>query len=182
MFCPLITYYNRVLGLSPVMDFQQQESKELHEELREKMKKRKFPLKDKRLSGFKPMDAHLMYSERLNVLGRPDLLLKSEGEVIPVDFKFMRSRRGKAWPDHRAQIGLYALLIEDVYDTVVRRGFIYYALEERAVEVKVTPPLRRWVLSILREIREMDESQEPPKTWRNPESCSGGCGYRHVCV
>ncbi len=182
VYCPLITYYHRVLGLEPILDYQQQESKELHEELRSKVPRRKYPLKDRKLKDYKPVKRGLLYSKRLNILGRPDLILESpDGELAPVDFKYMGSRKGKAWPDHRAQIGLYALLIEDNFRKTVYRGFVYYIPEELAVEVRITPQLRKWVISIVEKIREMDIEQKPPEAWRNPENCSGGCGYLHVC-
>ncbi|MDK2465052.1 MAG: CRISPR-associated protein Cas4 [Candidatus Korarchaeota archaeon] len=182
LFCPLISYYRRVLGLKPVMDSQQEASREEHEKMRKKEKRRLRPLKDERLRGFRPVDCPPLYSERLNAGGELDLLLESrDGELVPVDYKFGRSNGGRAWPDHRAQMVLYAILVEDVTGRVVRRGFVYYAPEERAVEVRVTGRARRWVEGIVRRIHEMDESQIPPETWRDPERCSGGCGYGWVC-
>ena len=182
LFCPLIPYYRRVLGLQPVVDSQQEESIEEHERLRAKDERRLRPLRDERLRGFKPVECPPLYSERLNAYGELDLLLESpDGELVPVDYKFGRSNRGRAWPDHRAQMVLYAILVEDATGRFVRRGFVYYALEERAVEVRVTGRARRWVEDIVSKIHEMDESQIPPRTWRNPERCSGGCGYLWVC-
>lgn len=183
LFCPLIPYHRRVLGLRPVMDSQQEASREEHEKLRRREGRRIRPLRDERLRGFRPVDCPPLYSERLNVYGELDLLLESpDGELVPVDYKFGRSMGGRAWPDHRAQMALYAMLVEDVLGGTVRRGFVHYVEEGLAVEVAVTGPLRRWVMSVLERIREMDESQEPPRTWRDPERCTGGCGYRWVCV
>ena len=183
IFCPLIPYYQRVLGLKPVLDFQQSESKEMHEELRRKVGRREYPIRDRRLVNAEVLDVGLLYSERLNALGRPDMVLKiGDGELTPVDFKLMKSNKGRAWDDHVAQLGLYALLVEESLDTTVYRGFIYYVPEERAVEVRITPQLRKWVEDIVRRIREIDETQNPPETWRDPEKCSGGCGYRYICI
>jgi hypothetical protein len=48
-------------------------------------------------------------SHRLGLTGRPDRLIGEGGMVIPEEWKSSRS----VWPNHRAQLGVYFLLIED---------------------------------------------------------------------
>jgi len=170
IFCPLVVYYSRALKLKPVMDSQQEESRERH----------------RRIRGPPPgvkgevLRCPPLYCERLNIYGELDLLLKSGDELIPIDYKFSKSMKGKAWPDHKYQLALYAILVEEAFSTVVRRGLIYY-VGETLVEVRITRSMKEYVKRIIKEIREIERSGSPPRVRKDPERCSGGCGYGWVC-
>jgi len=182
IFCPLITYYRRVLKLKPLVESQQEQSKEEHEKIRKLDERRLIPLKIKEFRGSKVVSDLFLHSKRRNACGNLDLLLITPwGELIPVDYKFSQSNSGRAWIDHKYQLCFYALLIEENFEKAVRRGVICYVPEERVVVINITLRLKRKVREIIDKILEMDEKQEPPATRKNPEKCSGGCGYKWVC-
>ncbi len=170
VYCPLVVYYSRVLKLKPVLDSQQEASREKHSRIR-----RPPPGIEGKVLSCPPL-----YSERLNAYGEPDLLLRQGNELIPVDYKFSRSMKGSAWPDHKYQLALYALLVEEAFSTVVKRGLIYY-VGDALVEVRITRRVKEYVKRIIKEIREMERTGIPPKVRRDPEKCSGGCGYSWAC-
>ena len=182
IFCPLIPYYRRVLKLKPLMNSQQEESIEEHERIRKVEERRLIPLKIKEFRGSKVVSNLFLKSKEMNACGKLDLLLITPwGEFIPIDYKFSRSNMGRAWIDHKFQICFYALLIEENFGKVVRRGILCYMPEEAVVVVNITLRLKRRVREIIEKIVEMDIKQEPPRTRRNPDKCSGGCGYGWVC-
>jgi CRISPR-associated exonuclease Cas4 len=55
------------------------------------------------------LDRVTLTSHRLGLTGRPDRLIREGGMVIPEEWKSSL----KVWPNHRAQMGVYFLLIED---------------------------------------------------------------------
>lgn len=182
VFCPLIPYYRRVLGLKPLLDSQQEESREEHEKVGKLDERRIIPLKIKEFKGSRVVRNLDLFSRKINAHGVLDLLLITPwGELIPVDYKFSKSDKGKAWIDHKYQLAFYAILVEEKFGKVVKRGIICYLPEQRAVEVRITSRMKTRVKQIIRKIIEMDEKQEPPHTRRNPDKCSGGCGYAWVC-
>jgi CRISPR-associated exonuclease Cas4 len=182
IFCPLITYYRRVLRLKPLMNSQQEQSKQEHERIRKLEERRLIPLKIKEFRGSKVVSNLFLQSKKVNARGKLDLLIITPwGEFIPVDYKFSRSEGGRAWIDHKYQICFYALLLEENFERVVRRGLVCYMPERRVVVINITSRLKRKVKEIIEKILEMDVEQEPPTVRRNSEKCSGGCGYKWVC-
>lgn len=55
------------------------------------------------------LDRVTLTSRRLGLTGRPDRLIKTDGTIIPEEWKSSRS----VWPNHKAQLGCYFLLIEE---------------------------------------------------------------------
>jgi CRISPR-associated exonuclease Cas4 len=104
-----------------------------------------------------------------------------KGEYIPVEYKNMESNKGKAWMDHKYQLTAYALLIEESYETVVKRGFINYMPEERVIGLEITPTMKRHVERILGHIRGMESGEELPPRRVSGRRCTGGCGYTWIC-
>jgi len=182
IFCPLIPYYRRVLKVKALMNSQQEHSREEHEKVRKLEERRIIPLRIKEFRGSKVVSNLFLQSKKINACGRLDLLIITPwGEFIPVDYKFSRSDRGRAWIDHKYQICFYALLVEENLERVVRRGLVCYVPEEKVVVVNITSRLKKRVKEIIEKILEMDMEQEPPAVRRNSDKCSGGCGYKWVC-
>lgn len=181
LYCPRIVYFDRVAKAEERVFSQQSKSLEEHERL-EKLEKR-------RVGGFfysgELVDAEKVFqlrlrSERLNLEGVLDCLLRLGKEAVPVDYKYMRSMRGRAWLDHRYQLTAYALLVEDKLDCVVRRGFIYYVPEDRVVEVSVDEGMKRYVKRLIKRVEYMMHGEELPPVRVPPSKCAG-CGFFWIC-
>jgi len=116
-------------------------------------------------------------SARLGLTGILDLLIVADGIHYPVEFK---DAAGGQALHHRYQLGAYCLLVEDVYRTTVRTGFLYVIPEKRVVPVPVTTNLRRRVVELMSRIRETVTAEKMPPATRRKAKCRV-CEFRNYC-
>ena len=115
--------------------------------------------------------------------GNVDRIIKTvSGEYAPVDYKNMASDRGRAWMDHKYQLVAYALLVEENFDTVVRRGFVNYVPETLILQLEITPTMKSYVKRVLGHIRRIIKEEELPPIRVAKQKCSGGCGHKQTCL
>ncbi len=181
LYCPRIVYFDRVMGVGEMKSSQQQSSLRNHENIEQLEKRRKGGLfySEELEKATKQFRVHLL-SDRLNLEGVLDCLLTVRDELIPVDYKQMRSFNGKPWLDHKVQLTAYALLLEDKFDTVVKRGYIYYMPEEKVVKVDVTQRMKNYTKKVINYVEKIirEEQLQPVKV--GVSRCLG-CGYYWVC-
>ncbi len=79
------------------------------------MRQRRGPGSGKTVS----LDRVTLTSQRLGLSGRPDRLIKADGTIIVEEWKSSRS----VWPNHKAQMAVYFLLIEDQFKLRPTHGF-----------------------------------------------------------
>jgi CRISPR-associated exonuclease Cas4 len=184
IYCPRLIYFDRVLHATPVFGSQQEDSKELHEDYVKKELRRKdaiyyspeFVGAEKRL--FTPLS-----SGNLGLQGNVDCIIKTvKGEYIPVEYKNMSSDGGRACMDHKYQLVGYALLIEDNFGTVVRRGFVNYLPEALVLEFEITPSMKSYVKRVLGHIKRIIRDEELPPIRVAKHKCQGGCGHKQTCM
>lgn len=182
-YCPRIVYFERVLHAKPKLGSQQEDSREKHEEYVRKELRRKdaiyyspdFLGAEKKL--FVPLS-----SPSLSLKGTVDLIIKtSNKEYVPVDYKNMMSNNGKAWIDHKYQLTAYALLIDENFDTHVKRGFINYIPENLVKEIPITQTMKTHVKRILGHIKKIIFKERLPPMRVSKCKCTGGCGYKYIC-
>ncbi len=184
VFCPRVTFFNRVMRLKAIMDSQQEDARDAHgrierlEARREKVLKHEFPF----AISEKLFDLSLV-STNMRVQGRVDMLLISTtGEYIPVEFKVMKSQRGHVLLDHKYQVVVLALLIEEIYDKIVRRAIVYYMLDDKIVLMPISDSMKARGKNYLHRIWKMIESEEMPPPRRNCSRVRVGCGFSDKCT
>lgn len=181
VYCPRTIYFDKVLHAEEKILSQQQTSGEAHDEIRKKDLRRVGAIYySKELKDAKKIFGLDLSSVRLGLKGSLDCLIVSGKEHIPADYKLMRSNKGKVWLDHKYQLVAYALLVEENYDTVVKRGFVYYVPEKRVIEVRITESMKSYVVKVINDIRAIvREGYLPPV--RVPLKKSLGCGFYWIC-
>jgi CRISPR-associated exonuclease Cas4 len=122
------------------------------------------------------LDDVTLFSKRHQLVGRPDRVVRRGKTLIPEEWK--SSKDVQEW--HRAQVGVYFLLIEETYGVRPPYGFVV-ARDGRRERVKNTEELREKVLRIAAEIREArrhveEEIRASPQKWQ----CRV-CGSRSRC-
>jgi CRISPR-associated exonuclease Cas4 len=94
------------------------------------------------------LDDVTLFSERLQLVGRPDRIVRQGETLIPEEWKSSK----RVNHGHRLQLGAYFLLIEEAYG--VRPPFGVVVLSDGSrVEVKNTEKLRSEVLVVAENIR-----------------------------
>ena len=122
------------------------------------------------------LDNVTLTSRRYGLTGRVDRLVKTGGTIIPEEWKSARVLR----PWHRAQMGVYFLVIEDQLGVRPPHGFIVTGDGTRH-RVENDDALRAWVLELAGRIRAARESVAAPiPVTPKPGQCRP-CGMRGQC-
>nr|WP_279231289.1 CRISPR-associated protein Cas4 [Thermus altitudinis] len=116
-----------------------------------------------------------LWSERLGLSGRADVVEFVEGVPYPVEYKV-----GRRWPRELArraaevQLCAQALCLEEMFDLSVPVGAIFSRTEGRRREVAFTPELRAATLATLEALRALlgQERLPPPAADARCKHCS----------
>lgn len=118
-----------------------------------------------------------LFDGSLGITGKPDYLIHSGDEIIPVEVKSSRAPSAP-YDSHIFQLAIYCLLVEKVYQHTPSRGYIHYP--GRTFEIDFTPELRLKTLELISEMHRKENSRSIPRSHEDPHKCEG-CGYRDVC-
>jgi CRISPR-associated exonuclease Cas4 len=122
------------------------------------------------------LDRVTLTSRRLGLTGRPDRLIKSAGTIIVEEWKSAR----QLGPWHRAQMGVYFLLVEEELRIRPSHGFIVCGDGTRH-RIENTDDLRAWALGIAEQIRAARAAvRQPIRVKPVPGQCRP-CGVREHC-
>ncbi|MBS7623803.1 CRISPR-associated protein Cas4 [Candidatus Bathyarchaeota archaeon] len=174
-YCPRIVYFTHVLHLQEKETEAMSYGRELQEEVL------LTPLirlvKARRVE----KDVELR-SRTLPLIGKLDYLVTTKlGELIPVEVKWAEpTPKGKAKPDHRAQLAAYALMLDENRDTSVKRGGIYYRRASRLVIVPIQIEDKENVRRIVKTIMEMIEEEDYQPLRQKQKQCLN-CGFSIFC-
>jgi len=183
IYCPRLIYFDRVLHATPVFGSQQEDSKELHEDyVRKELRRKDAVFYSSDFVGAEKLLFVSLSSSGLGLQGNVDCIIKTaKGEFVPVEYKNMSSDKGKVCMDHKYQLVGYALLVEENFDTVVRRGFVNYLPEALVLEFEITPSMKSYVKRVLGHIKRIIRDEELPPIRVAKHKCQGGCGHKQAC-
>jgi CRISPR-associated exonuclease Cas4 len=125
-----------------------------------------------------------LVSETLELVGRPDYLIESEGGVVPVEVKSTACpANGRPYDSHLAQLAAYCLLVEDVLGATVPYGLVKY--RDREVRVEYTDEMREQALALIadmkKDIKASADGEEVHRSHEDPRRCAG-CSVRDACT
>jgi CRISPR-associated exonuclease Cas4 len=132
---------------------------------------------DRLLAGLRVERALPLWSERLGLIGKADLVeFHPDGSVFPVEYKHGRKRRAV---HDDLQLAAQAMCLEEMLGRAVNRGAIYHASSHRRREVEIDTGLRALVNSAAVEVRNLLASSKipPPVNDRRCRECS----LRELC-
>jgi len=176
LYCPRLLYYTYCLPVPKRPTFKMQEGKLEHDhtsDLEERRSLRAYGL----LQGERLFRVALT-SPRLALSGHLDMLIVTESEAIPVEFKNTRRAPGR---NHRHQLAAYALLIEEKWHKSVWRAFFYLIPSRRSSPVQIAPAEKQRVLGAVEDIRAMVSAERMPPPTRQRGRCVD-CEYRLYCA
>ncbi len=180
IWCPRFTYYMNVLMISQYEDrrYKVLKGREVHQ-------RRERENKDyvrKKIGAVKKESSVYLASPTVRVRGIVDeVLTLDDGTMAPLDFKFT-SYQGNSFKTHAVQVGLYGMLVREIYCVDVKRGFVAYIREgSRLVDIPLTLELEKMILGAIDEIFEIIESGVIPKRTTKQNHC-GDCCYKNICV
>ena len=183
IYCPRLVYFDRVLHTQPVFGSQQEESQEQHEEyVRKELRRKDAVYYSSEFVGAEKLLFVQLFSEKLQLQGVVDCIIKTaKGEYVPVEYKNMNSDNGKAYMDHKYQLVAYALLVEENFDAIVKRGFVNYIPEKLILQFEITPTMKSYVKRVIGHIKKIIKEETLPPIRVAKNKCQGGCGHKQTC-
>ncbi len=117
-------------------------------------------------------------SAKFGLTGSPDKLITIGDELIPSIIKTGAMPENGVWKSDRVQLTAYAILVEEIYNKIVKRGFVEYARWGKVREVTIKRHERRSVLQLRDRVRKIQEGFMPEKPEDAP--CER-CGFKGMC-
>lgn len=119
-----------------------------------------------------------LFSARLQLTGKPDYLVRTEAEIVPVEVKSGRAPAAGAHPGHVLQLAAYCALVAEAYGQRPSHGLIKYA--DKLWRVPYTPALEQELLRVLADMRAAAEAEDVERSHAVPARCAA-CGLREAC-
>jgi CRISPR-associated exonuclease Cas4 len=138
-------------------------------------------IKAEKRRGVRVVSSMPLSSEKLGIAGIADMVeftKTPDGErAYPVEFKHGKPKEHRA---DEAQLCAQALCLEDMLQTPVERGALFYGKTRRRKEIVFDAELRSLTLSVIQSVREMFAKGETPKTEYSAKRCKA-CSLLELC-
>jgi len=121
---------------------------------------------------------HTMVSEKLSMSGSVDKLIITGGEFIPCVIKTGKCPEYSVWKSDRVQLAAYAMLIEEEFETTVKRGFVEYIRTAEFRESQIRKRDKALALQILKRVKRIKGGVFPEKGENAP--CDS-CVFEEMC-
>lgn len=100
-----------------------------------------------------------LFAKTTNLVGKPDYLIKENGQIIPVEVKTGKTP-AEPYQNHVMQLMAYCLLVEENYGAPPPGGYLKYP--DKEFKIKYTDQAREAVKDFVEEILTKIESNEEP--------------------
>lgn len=118
-----------------------------------------------------------LYSRRLRIKGRPDLLLRTHDAIIPVEVKTGRTPEHPYW-NQQIQLAAYCVLVEEHYGARPPYGILRYPDAQFTVEFSAE--LERDLEAVVADMRRKRGAPTVHRNHNNPRVCAA-CDLRPHC-
>ena len=172
-YCPRVVYYQYVMPVDRKSTYKMEKGQAAQEEIEALEARRK--LKAYGIQDGRRLFNAWLRSEKLCLSGKLDMLIETESNLYPVDFKYTR---GRPFKNHLYQLGGYALIVEDKYKKPVNNGFIYLIPQKDVVIFDLTERVKEDCLKTLESIRKMLITESFPDAPSKRSKCVD-CEYQN---
>jgi genome maintenance exonuclease 1 len=108
-----------------------------------------------------------LYSNHLEVAGRVDCIAEFDGELAIIDFKTAAEpKKDRYLYDYFVQETAYACCLQELYGLTVKKLVTIVACENGETQVKVLPPKKEFLLTLMQYIDEYQTKQRTKETIR----------------
>ncbi len=132
--------------------------------------------------GIRIVRAMMIHSFSLGVSGKCDVVeyhRNPDGTetILPVEYK-----RGRPKPDERDEVQLcaQAVCLEEMHQTTIARGILYYGTNRRRKEIQLSDDLRRKTRELAESLHTMYRSRQTPAPHYEPKKCDA-CSLYDLC-
>lgn len=177
-YCARIPYFTHVLGIRRTRPttYKMQEGLLEHEHVAELEEHRS--LRSYGLSGGERLFNVSLVSPTLNLTGLLDMLILTDTEAIPVEFK--NNLFDQIGENHLMQLAAYSLIIEERWQRPVERAFVHFIPTKHSRQVEMDSAVKRRLLDRLGQVNRMITSESLPDATPVRGRCSD-CELRNFC-
>lgn len=174
-YCPRVVWWTHVCPVGKVESFKMRQGRAKEERLQQLQKRRT-------LRAFAMADGTVecnvdLFSERVGLSGRLDMIIRRGPCRFPVEIKFTQ---GPARLNHRLQLAGYALLLEELFGVQISHGFVVRLPDETVDMIEIDVPLRELTRKTMQALRDMIRREEMPPANRVVARCTD-CEYLRFC-
>ena len=180
VFCPRFTWFMNVQHIPQheASRYKVQKGRQIHARRETENKgylRRRIGVRDKAIAVY-------LASPRLRLRGIVDeVLWLQDGTLAPLDYKHTE-HRDQAFKTHRTQILMYALLIREVYQAPVTRGYLVYLRGgSQLLQVPIEPADEQALTALIDEIFAIITTGRLPRRTPQRAKCRDCC-YKNICV
>lgn len=176
VYCPRILYFHTVLPAVRPLTYKMEAGIAAHTVAEGREKRRS--LQSYGLAAGERSFNVTVVSPELGLSGAIDMLIETETELIPVDYKQSK----KVGKHFKLQLMAYGRLLEQTHpaNKPVKRGFLYLIPLRKATAVSLTKPLRRQLDSALTAMNQITWQQQMPEATPHVSRCVD-CEFRRFC-
>ncbi|SCY79415.1 CRISPR-associated protein Cas4 [Alkaliphilus peptidifermentans] len=179
LYCKRFIYFMKCLGIQQYEEkrYKVQKGRNIHE----KREKENRDYLRKRLNVIdKDIDVSLV-SNKYKIRGKVDeVLTLVDGTMAPLDYKFA-VYDDIIYSTYYTQIVMYGLMIEEVYDKLVSKGYVVYCRDGYTVkEVDITDNEKENMKKTISDYTKVIEGYFPKAT-RYKARCIDCC-YKNICI
>ena len=175
-YCPRIPFYQHVMGFHGKPTFKMQEGKAAQAAIESLEKRRRF--REYGLSEGKRHFGISLYSSKLGIAGKLDLLIETSEACYPVDFKYTTGRPHR---NHLCQLAGYSLLVSEHFSKPVPTGFIFIIADDVTFRFPMTETLLAEARSALIAMQDMIQHESFPEPTPVRARCTDW-EYRNFCA
>jgi CRISPR-associated protein Cas4 len=135
---------------------------------------------DNRKNGVKKRKELFIVSDKWNIKGKVDYVETVDGELIPVEIKKSRKKFKKPPLNDVMQLTCGAILLEERFGKIVRRGKLLYDGSHDCTWIKITRSKKMTLKKMLKRMRESRRTGKLPKKVKNKNKCTG-CSIKPYC-
>jgi CRISPR-associated exonuclease Cas4 len=128
-------------------------------------------------AGVRVVRALPLYSKRLGLVGKADIVEFRGPTPYPIDYK--RGKR-KKWVNDDVQLCAQALCLEEMIEAAVPRGAVFHEQSKRRREVEFTASLRAETRTAIERLRALLMNRIVPRAALKPQ-CDG-CSLHEICL
>lgn len=173
-FCPRIVFFRELKHISPIYPLWVEQGKEKHEKRNVTLKK-KLPKILKYLNG--KLDLDVPVRSNFGFFGVLDGLIRTQDELIPIEFKSSTSKPGKS---ALLQLGAYSVCLEEMEGKEIKRSFLLYGDRVKVWEIHLSNDIREMVRETYQNINEVMNTPLLPYVSTSPSKCIQ-CEYLNYC-
>lgn len=125
---------------------------------------------------WEPLETPL-YDPSLGLAGRPDYLVRSDDQIVPVEIKSSHVAEAP-YEGHIMQVAAYCRLIDYEYGIRPAHGLIHYP--DKTFSIEYSLDLEQNLSDLLHEVRRQTNQTIPDRSHQSINRCRN-CGYRKIC-